>query len=112
MKTKRERKWFEDTLSYLFRMARAITNYGNLHTTPAGNITAEGRRKITKLMQIKYSEKLFWYENVSQVLAFVTNKQPRSQFGRTHYSIYDRSMMAAEETGFISSEEFAERMTT
>ena len=106
-----KKKWFEDILRYLFRMARVVTNYRTTHMTPKGNINIKGRRKITKLMQIKYSSDDFKISNVSQVLAFVTRKQDRSQFQESPRGIYDRAMLAAEEEGFLSAEEFAQRMT-
>ena len=108
-----KQKWYLDTtLKYLFRMARAITNYSNLHTTPCGSINKEGRINITRLMQLRYSSELFWLGNVTQVLRYVTSKQRRSQLQKKQHSIFDKAMIAAEEEGFISSEEFAKRMTT
>ena len=104
-------KWYLDTtLDFLFRTARAVTDYRTLYTQKAGGINKEGVEKITKLMQIKYSPEIFWFGNVKQVLAYVTGKQKRSQLRKKQYSIFDKAMTAAEEVGFISTEEYCDRM--
>ena len=110
---KKKRKWTEEVLRYLFEMAVAVTEYRTINITPTLRITAEGRRKVAKLMQIKYSCDDFWLTNVSHQLAFVTNRQHRSQFTSTGFiSTFDKAMYAAKEEGFITGSEFAERMTT
>tara|TARA_R110000824_G_scaffold273088_1_gene461598 strand:+ start:378 stop:713 length:336 start_codon:yes stop_codon:yes gene_type:complete len=110
---KRKIKWTEEVLRYLFEMAVAVTEYRTTYITPKRCITAEGRRKLTKLMGIKYNPDDFRIGNVSQVLYFVSRGQKRSVFKSTgHQSIFDRAMHAAKEEGFITGSEFAERMTT
>ena len=104
-------KWTKEAYRYLFEMAVAVTEYRTINITPKLCITMDGRRKITKLMQIKYSPGEFWLTNVSQMLKFVTNRQTRGQLGSSHHHVFDKTMHAAMVTGFISGSEFAERMT-
>ena len=109
---KREKKWFEEVLRYLFRITREITKYRSEHTTPKGGVSAEGKRIVTSLMQVKYPEYGFQVGSVGQILAFVTCMQNRSNLGKSHQNMFDRAMIAAEEENFISIEEYVERMTS
>ena len=115
---RKERIWTEEVRRYLFAMFNAVTEYGTKNITKSGNITKDGARTITRLMQIRFPKpkeqerETFRIGNVTHALHFVTSGQNRSVFENSGYkTTFDKLMLSAMREGSVSGTEFAGRMT-